>query len=105
LRYAHRSGEGPLVGTRATQIPLRHGRITELQRLSGFVFVRERGAAMVYAGGLPQAERADGGPAVLVRPDGYIAWAGESADRSAWSETLTRWLGRAGAGRLNGVSR
>ncbi|WP_369829302.1 hypothetical protein [Mycobacterium sp. 852002-51971_SCH5477799-a] len=26
-----------------------------------------------------QAERADGGPAVLVRPDGYIAWAGPSA--------------------------
>jgi hypothetical protein len=26
-----------------------------------------------------QAERADGGPAVLVRPDGYIAWAGASA--------------------------
>jgi 2-polyprenyl-6-methoxyphenol hydroxylase-like FAD-dependent oxidoreductase len=105
LRYGHRSGEGSLVGTRATQIPLRHGRITELQRLPGFMFVRDRGAAVVYAGGLPQAERADGGPAVLVRPDGYIAWSGESADRCAWIETLTRWTGRAGAGRVNGVSR
>ena len=91
LRYAHRRGESPLVGTRATQIPLRHGRITELQRLPGFVFVRERNAPVVDAGRLAQAVRTDGGPAVLVRPDGYIAWAGNSADRSAWAEVLARW--------------
>jgi hypothetical protein len=82
------------VGTRATQIPLRHGRVTELQRLPGFVFIRERGARWVDAAGLPQAERVDDGPAVLVRPDGYIAWAGASADRAAGAETLARWTGR-----------
>jgi 2-polyprenyl-6-methoxyphenol hydroxylase-like FAD-dependent oxidoreductase len=94
LRYARRRGESRLVGTRATQIPLRHGRITELQRLPGFVFVRERGAPVVDAAWLPQAARTDDGPAVLVRPDGYIAWAGNSADRSAWRAALARWEGR-----------
>lgn len=75
LRYGRR---GP-VGTRATQIPLVEGRLTELQRTGGFVLVRERGAAPVEAPGMLQAERADDGPGVLVRPDGYIAWAGASA--------------------------
>src|ERR1700727_802126 len=93
LRYPHRRGESPLVGTRATQIPLVHGRITALQRLPGFVLVRERGARAIDALGLLQAERADSGPAVLVRPDGYIAWAGESADRSAWTRVFARWTG------------
>jgi 2-polyprenyl-6-methoxyphenol hydroxylase-like FAD-dependent oxidoreductase len=101
LRYARRRGDSALVGTRAAQIPLRHGRITELQRLPGFVFVRERGAPVVDAAWLPQAVRTDGGPAVLVRPDGYIAWAGDSADRSAWSETLAGWAGQS---RADGVS-
>jgi hypothetical protein len=76
LRYGRRG----LVGTRATQIPLVAGRLTELQRTGGSVLVREHGAAPVDAPGMLQAERADHGPAVLVRPDGYIAWAGASAE-------------------------
>jgi hypothetical protein len=95
LRYAHRGGESPLVGTRATQIPLTEGRLTLLQRTPGFVFVRECGAAPVRSDELLQAMRADRGPAVLVRPDGYIAWAGDSRDRPSWDAALTRWTGQA----------
>jgi 2-polyprenyl-6-methoxyphenol hydroxylase-like FAD-dependent oxidoreductase len=96
LRYPHAKGESPLVGTRATQIPLSQGRFTQLQRhFPGFVFVRERGAPPFDVGEALQVERADDGPAVLVRPDGYVAWAGDSADRSAWAAALTRWSGTA----------
>jgi hypothetical protein len=91
LRYAHRPGESALVGTRATQIPLIGDRLTELQREPGFVLIRERGRSAVNVTDLHQAERADGGPAVLVRPDGYIAWAGDSANCSEWLDALARW--------------
>jgi 2-polyprenyl-6-methoxyphenol hydroxylase-like FAD-dependent oxidoreductase len=95
LRYAHQKGENSSVGTRATQIALTQGRLTELQRVPGFVFVREHGAPPVDVVGILQAERADSGPAVLVRPDGYIAWVGDSADRSEWVAALARWVGPA----------
>ncbi len=95
LRYAHRPGESALVGTRATQIPLTQDRLTQLQREPGFVLIRERGAPAVDVTDLHQAQRADAGPAVLVRPDGYIAWAGDSADASEWLAALSRWSGPA----------
>ena len=103
LRYAHRRGENPLVGTRATEIPLLEGPLTRLQRFAGFVLIREHGAAPADIPGLVEAERADAGPAVLVRPDGYIACAGASSDRGALSAALSRWTGtscRAGSPRL-----
>ena len=103
LRYAHRRGENPLVGTRATEIPLFEGPLTHLQRFAGFVLIREHGAASADIPGLVEAERTDAGPAVLVRPDGYIAWAGASSDRGALSAALSRWTGissRAGSPRL-----
>jgi 2-polyprenyl-6-methoxyphenol hydroxylase-like FAD-dependent oxidoreductase len=92
LRYPRKGGEHRLVGTHTTEIPLREGRLTELQRTPGFVLIRERGAAPIaWPGHLLHAERRDDGPAVLVRPDGYIAWAGPSTDRRQWDAALTSW--------------
>ncbi|MGZ6779107.1 MAG: FAD-dependent monooxygenase [Mycobacterium sp.] len=91
LRYPHGRAEHPLVGTRATEIPLREGRLTHLQRSAGFVLIREHGAAPADIPGLVDAERADAGPALLVRPDGYIAWAGTCSDREAVVSALRRW--------------
>jgi 2-polyprenyl-6-methoxyphenol hydroxylase-like FAD-dependent oxidoreductase len=93
LRYPHRRGEHRLVGTRATEVPLREGRLTHVQRYARFVLIRERGEAQLDVRGVVEAERTDTGPAVLVRPDGYIAWAGPSSDRAGMTAALSRWTG------------
>ncbi|AGL19354.1 FAD-dependent oxidoreductase [Actinoplanes sp. N902-109] len=77
LTYPRRRGDHPLVGTRATEVPLTTGRLTELQRTPGYVLIRPRGTGPVPdRPGIQQTARTDAGPALLVRPDGYIAWAG-----------------------------
>ena len=95
LRYAHRAGESALVGTRATQIPLTQERLTELQREPGFVLIRERGRSALDVIDLHQAQRSDCGPAVLVRPDGYIAFAAPGGDESREVASLRAALERA----------
>ncbi|MDT5008201.1 MAG: hypothetical protein QOJ24_5377 [Mycobacterium sp.] len=42
---------------------------------------------------LPKQCITDAGPAVLARPDGYIAWAGASSDSGAMNSVLSRWTG------------
>ncbi|MGW6376696.1 FAD-dependent oxidoreductase [Rhodococcus sp. NPDC055112] len=94
LRYRHARGQHSLVGTRATEVPLRRGRLTEVQRTPGFVLVRRRGATNRDSDVL-QAERTDAGPDLLVRPDGYIAWAGTTAGDGGWRTALQAWTGAA----------
>lgn len=78
---------GPgLVGTRAGDVPLSTGRLAETMQTAGFVLVRPHGSAPVPAS-LPVVERTDAGPGLLVRPDGYVAWAGDPATGS-WSDGL-----------------
>lgn len=91
LRYPCRRGESRLVGTRAEQIPIIGDQLSTIQRAPGFVLIREKGAAPVAGGALHQTSRCDEGPAMLVRPDGYIAWAGASADKESWQAVLQRW--------------
>ena len=97
LRYAAGPGDHALVGTRAVQVPLTRGTLLGLQQTPGWVLVRESGSAPTDS--LPpavhDAERADAGPALLVRPDGYLAWAGSTAG-GGWRAALARWTGTSG---------
>lgn len=75
-------GPGP-VGTRAV-VP----GLAEVQRGAGCVLVLPRAAADVDAR-VPVLRRPDDGPALLVRPDGYVAWAGDPAS-GEWRPVLSR---------------
>jgi len=100
LRYPRGRDQHRLVGRRATEVPLHEGRLTAVQREHpGFVLVRENGAAPAPTGvpdHVVQTRRRDSGPTLLVRPDGYIAWAGPSLqDRgpSGWETAYRSWTG------------
>ncbi|MET0705089.1 MAG: FAD-dependent monooxygenase [Mycobacterium sp.] len=97
LRYPHTAHQSKLVGTRATMVPLTHGHLTAELRGPGFLLVREKDSAPVDSG-LTEVERSDAGPALLVRPDGYVAWAGSTSTGDAgWRAALAQWTGRQGA--------
>jgi len=89
LRYPRSRGQHRLVGTRATTIALSDGTTVGQVRSCGFLLVRPPGTPPVETT-LVQAERHDDGPAVLVRPDGYIAWAGTD---DGWRTALRAWTG------------
>ncbi len=88
ISYPHARGEHALVGTRAVGIPLDRSTVTEQLREHGFVLIGEKDCAREDI-----AHRTDNGPAVLVRPDGYIAWAGRS-ESGQWQQVLERWTGQ-----------
>jgi 2-polyprenyl-6-methoxyphenol hydroxylase-like FAD-dependent oxidoreductase len=96
LRYPRGPGQHALVGTRADRVPLVDGVVARQQPSLEFLLVREQGAPPLPTR-LGQAERADAGPALLVRPDGYVAWAGRHvapAHSGDWRHALASWTGR-----------
>jgi 2-polyprenyl-6-methoxyphenol hydroxylase-like FAD-dependent oxidoreductase len=95
VRYDVGTGHA-LLGRRLRDIPLSGGRMFELMRGG-------RGLLLDQAGGLPVdgwSDRVDrvvdtsdelDAPAVLLRPDGHVVWAGD--DGSQLRAALTRWFG------------
>nr|WP_162600322.1 hypothetical protein [Streptomyces antimycoticus] len=61
-----------------------------LQRAGGFLLIREKGAPRVDTA-MAQAQRTDSGPALLVRPDDYIAWAGPDVRTNGPDGWYTAW--------------
>lgn len=96
LRYD--LGEGPEpVGRRLRDVQLGRGRLYALLRTGRGLLLDQTGRLTVG----PWADRVDGVvdtspeldvPAVLLRPDGYVAWAGE--DQQELEARLARWYGR-----------
>ncbi|MFI6358577.1 SDR family oxidoreductase [Streptomyces sp. NPDC050743] len=77
-------------------------RTAELLRTGQGLFIVPPGATELYTAAAPWAElvrTVDGGPgdteALLVRPDGYVAWAGTGAAQS--TAALRRWFGEPSA--------
>ncbi|VVJ20793.1 monooxygenase [Amycolatopsis camponoti] len=92
IRYRRTSSEHRLAGAPVREIPLRDGRLPEALRHGGFVLVAGKDAGHVPAP-VPVVHRTDAGPGLLVRPDGYIAWAGDVRSGD-WAAVLERWTGR-----------
>ena len=92
-------GDGPeLLGRRMRDLPLSQGRLYEGMR-DGRGLLLDRTGALSVAGwadrvdyvGDVSAEFAE--PAVLLRPDGHVAWIG--GDQEGLSAQLRRWFGAA----------
>ncbi|NJP47119.1 rifampin monooxygenase [Actinacidiphila epipremni] len=95
-------GDGhPLLGRRLRDIPLKHGRLYELTRAGRGLLLDQTGGTLAVDGWADRVDHvADTSeeldvPAVLLRPDGHVVWAG--ADRDGLDAALTRWFGAARA--------
>ncbi len=95
-------GDGPeLLGRRLRDIPLARGRLYELTRDGRGLLLDQTGELSVNG----WSDRVDyvsdvsdelDAPAVLLRPDGHVAWAGDDQDELI--PNLQRWFGDAAVG-------
>jgi hypothetical protein len=109
--YAAPRGAHPLVGTRAPDVALKSGRLYEALRGGRFVLVTPQSASESYRAGdrngrlAVESWASDRRTTVLVRPDGYVAWAAESPDAAAVDAALDAAVGTPGERRLDGGAR
>ncbi|MER6950752.1 FAD-dependent monooxygenase [Nonomuraea sp. NPDC000554] len=97
LEFAYPPGEPdahPLAGRRAADGPTDAGRLYEVLRAGTFVLLSDEGVPTPWRDRVRQAGplRGTGPEATLIRPDGYVAWAG---DRDGIEAALVKWCGPA----------
>ncbi|MBL1077197.1 rifampin monooxygenase [Nocardia sp. 2] len=92
-------GAGPdLLGRRLRNLPLKHGNLYDLMHAGRGVLLDQTGGLTVSGWSdrvdhvVDISEELDA-PAVLLRPDGHVAWLG--ADQHTLDDQLTRWFGSA----------
>jgi 2-polyprenyl-6-methoxyphenol hydroxylase-like FAD-dependent oxidoreductase len=103
IGYPRGKGDHPWVGRRMPDVPGPGGRLYEALREGRFVLVAATGAVAELAGGSLRTLRAadPGAPglpaATLVRPDGYVAWAGPAGEGVAEHAraAVAQWCGPA----------
>ncbi|GAA3506295.1 FAD-dependent monooxygenase [Streptomyces prasinosporus] len=97
--YPAPSGSHELTGRRAADLELADGRrLYEALRDGKFVLVgaEDAGAAGSRGDRLVRVSRAEGSAqALLVRPDGHIAWASDAPSEAGLERALRRWTGPA----------
>ncbi|SOE27773.1 FAD-dependent monooxygenase [Streptomyces sp. OK228] len=104
IGFAYRAPRGShaLVGTRAPDVTLKGGRLYEALRGGRFVLVAPTAAVRAYGPDDLKGRKdrlaveswaSDRCTTLLVRPDGYVAWAAESPDAAAVERALVAALG------------
>ncbi|WP_181764639.1 FAD-dependent oxidoreductase [Streptomyces albidus (ex Kaewkla and Franco 2022)] len=96
IAYRAPRGSHPLAGKRAPDLALTDGRLYEALRQGEFVLVSPAGAPAdtAIASGSPVVQaQAAGSRTMLIRPDGYIAWASDKPDPEGLRRALSRWTG------------
>jgi 2-polyprenyl-6-methoxyphenol hydroxylase-like FAD-dependent oxidoreductase len=95
IRYPRPRGAHRLVGTRATDIVLPDGtRLYRALHPGRFLLLSPHPAADGWRDRIHPINATIAGAAALIRPDGYVAWAGNSTPRDQPSgAVLEEWLG------------
>ncbi|WP_419997039.1 FAD-dependent monooxygenase [Streptomyces boninensis] len=94
--YPAPSGAHRLAGRRAPDLSLKEGRLYEALRARKFVLVdADPGAWSDRVVAAARATAGAGSPALLIRPDGYVAWAGDAGDARGVEAALEDWTGAA----------
>jgi 2-polyprenyl-6-methoxyphenol hydroxylase-like FAD-dependent oxidoreductase len=99
-RYAAPRGAHRLTGTRVPDVALESGRLYEALRGGRFVLISPKTCDSYEGRGAARKDRlalehwaSDRRTALLVRPDGYVAWAADDADPSAIVAALATHVG------------
>ncbi|MFF3977890.1 FAD-dependent monooxygenase [Streptomyces sp. NPDC001828] len=96
ISYRAERGAHPLTGKRAVDLDLVEGRLYELLRRGEFVLVTPRDSRPIAPRGVVGAHwRSGRGSTLLVRPDGYVAWASDRPDPAGLHAAFGRWTGHA----------